>query len=377
MIPVLKARSEAANDARTLQAETIAQMQAAGFFRVMQPARYGGYEYDPGVFSDIQMALAEGCMSAAWLYGVVGVHPFQLALFDGRAQEDVWGKDTSTLASSSYQPVGQVERVDGGFLLSGRWGFSSGCEHSQWVLLGSFVPPATADEHPDMRTFLLPRSDYQIVRDWKVFGMQGTGSHGIIVNKAFVPEYRTHRAVDGFLGQNPGRTVNTAPVYKLPWAQVFVRAVSTASIGALQGALDAYNSIAGSRISTNTGKATKVDTVALNASARTQSAILEMKTVLHRNFDEMMRHIRAGTEIPMTDRIRYRYESSQVSRRCADLCDELMPLLGGRAIYMDSPVVRFWLDLNAARAHVANDPALVGTSLGTIYLGGTAQEFFV
>jgi len=204
MIPALKARNAAANEQRTLPAETIQEMKAAGFFRVLQPARYGGYEYDPGVFSDIQMALAEGCMSTAWVYGVVGVHPFQLALFDKRAQEDVWGTDSSTLASSSYQPVGQVERVDGGFLLSGRWGFSSGCEHCSWVLLGSMVPPANAGDPPDMRTFLVPRADYEIVRDWHVFGMQGTGSHGIILNKAFVPEYRTHRAVDGFMGTNPG-----------------------------------------------------------------------------------------------------------------------------------------------------------------------------
>jgi 3-hydroxy-9,10-secoandrosta-1,3,5(10)-triene-9,17-dione monooxygenase len=79
----------------------------------------------------------------------------------------------------------------------------------------------------------------------------------------------------------------------------------------------------------------------------------------------------------MSDRVRYRYESAQVARRCADLCDELMPLLGGRAIYMDSPLVRYWLDINAARAHVANDPALIGTSLGALYLGEPIQEFFV
>jgi 3-hydroxy-9,10-secoandrosta-1,3,5(10)-triene-9,17-dione monooxygenase len=102
-----------------------------------------------------------------------------------------------------------------------------------------------------------------------------------------------------------------------------------------------------------------------------------MKTVLHRNFDEIMASVRAGREIPLADRLRYRYESSQIVRRCADLCDELMPLVGGRAIYMDSPIVRFWLDLNAARAHVANDPNLIGRSLGAMYLGEQVQEFFI
>ncbi len=377
MIPALRARSEAATAAKTLPAETIREMQEAGFFRVLQPKRYGGYEHDPQVFYDIQTTLAEGCMSTAWVYGVIGVHPFQLGLFDPKAQADVWSKDDSTLVSSSYQPVGKVERVDGGFRLSGRWGFSSGCDHCQWTFLGSLIPPLEAGGPPEMRTFLLPRSDYKIVHDWNVFGLQATGSHGIIVENAFVPEHRTHRAVDGFLCKNPGQVQNTAPLYRLPWAQVFVRAVSSAAIGALQGALNAFIGIAAKRVSTNTGKSTKLDPFALNAAARTQSAIIEMKTVLYQSFDDMMKRINAGEDIPMPDRIRYRFESSQVVRRCAVLCDELMPLLGGRAIYMDSPVVRYWLDINAARAHVANDPAIIGTSLGALYVGENVQEFFV
>ena len=377
MIPALKARSAAATAQRRLAPETVRELQDAGFFRVLQPRHCGGYEMDPQAFFDIQLALAEGCMSTAWVYGVLGVHPFQLALFDARAQEDVWGKNDAALVSSSYQPVGKVECVDGGFRLSGRWGFSSGCDYCDWVLLGSLVPPAEPAGAPDMRTFLLPRRDYKIIEDWNVFGLQATGSHGISVEQAFVPEYRTHRAVDGFTGTNPGHVVNTGMLYKVPWAQVFVRAVSTAAIGALQGALDAYAAIAARRVSTNTGKATKLDPNALNAAALTHSAVLEMKTVLQRNFAEMMATVRAGREIPMNERVRYRYESAQVVRRCAELCDRLMPLLGGRAIYMDSPVVRYWLDINAARAHVANDPVLIGTSVGAMYLGETAQEFFV
>jgi len=377
MIPALKARSAAATAQRRLAPETVKEMQDAGFFRVLQPRHCGGYEMDPQAFFDIQLALAEGCMSTAWVYGVLGVHPFQLALFDARAQEDVWGKNDAALVSSSYQPVGKVECVDGGFRLSGRWGFSSGCDYCDWVLLGSLVPPAEPAGAPDMRTFLLPRRDYKIIEDWNVFGLQATGSHGISVEQAFVPEYRTHRAVDGFTGTNPGHVVNTGMLYKVPWAQVFVRAVSTAAIGALQGALDAYAAIAARRVSTNTGKATKLDPNALNAAALTHSAVLEMKTVLQRNFAEMMATVRAGREIPMNERVRYRYESAQVVRRCAELCDRLMPLLGGRAIYMDSPVVRYWLDINAARAHIANDPALIGTSVGAMYLGETSQEFFV
>ncbi len=159
MIPTLKARSDSATAARCLPIETIRDMRDAGFFRVLQPRRFGGFELDPQTFFDIQMTLAEGCMSTGWVYGVVGVHPFQLARFDPRAQEDVWGKDDTTLLSSSYQPVGRVERLEGGYRLSGRWGFSSGCDHCNWVLLGALIPALEVGAPPEMRTFLLPRSD--------------------------------------------------------------------------------------------------------------------------------------------------------------------------------------------------------------------------
>lgn len=375
MLPALRARQNDAYAARKLPAETMREMVDNGFFRILQPKRYGGYEMDPQVFFDVQMTLAEACMSTAWVLGVVGCHPYQLALFDDRAQQEVWGSDPDTLVSSSYQPVGKVEVVEGGFRLSGRWGFSSGCEYCDWVLLGSLIFPK--DGPPEMRTFLVPRKDYKILDNWYTFGLQATGSQDIVVENAFIPEYRTHKASDGFNCTNPGQAVNTGPLYQLPWAQVFVRSVSTAAIGAAQGALNAFIDIGKKRVSTNTGKATKQDSNAILAAARTQSAIDEMKALLYRNFDEMMTAMRAGEKLTLEQRIRYRYQSSQVGRRCADLIDELMPLLGGRAIYTDSPIVRFWLDTNASRAHVANDPNLIGSSLGGMYMGEQPQDSFV
>lgn len=377
MIPTLRARAAQAEAERKVPDETIAEMQAAGFFDILKPRRWGGFEMDPQVFYEVQMALAEGCMSTAWVYGVVGVHPFELGLFPLKAQEDVWSKDASILISSSYQPVGKVERVDGGFRLSGQWGFSSGADHCEWVLLGSMIPPAEAGGPPDMRTFLLPRSDYKIIDNWNTFGLKGTGSQGILVENAFIPEHRTHKAIDGFLCANPGQEANDGDIFKLPWAQVFVRAVSTSSIGAAQGALHTYMELAAKRVSTNTGKATKSDPFAQMAAAKAQAEILEMKAVLLNNFTKMMETIRSGGKISLHDRLLYRFQSSAVPKRCAEIIDELVVSLGGRAIYLDSPIIRTWLDLCAARAHVANTPTLVGVPLGASYLGEEIKEFFI
>ena len=188
MIPALKERARQCTADRNVPAETIAEMQAAGFFRVLQPKRLGGYEMHPNVFFAVQKLLAEGCMSTGWVYGVLGCHPYELALFDDKAQQEVWGDDPSMLVSSTYQPVGKVEHADGGFYLSGHWGFSSGSLHCGWVLLGALVFPEDGEGPPDMRTFLLPREDYKIdPESWQVFGLQGTGSHDITVDRVFVP----------------------------------------------------------------------------------------------------------------------------------------------------------------------------------------------
>lgn len=358
MIPVLKARARQCTLERNVPAETVAEMQEAGFFRILQPKRWGGYEMHPNVFFEVQKLLAEGCMSSGWMYGVLGCHPYELALFDDRAQQEVWGEDTAMLVSSTYQPVGKVTHVDGGFRLSGRWGFSTGSAHCGWVLLGAIVPAKNEGDPFDMRTFLLPRSDYAIDGDaWHTFGLQGTGSHDIIVDDVFVPEYRTHRAIDGFLCQNPGQAENTAPLYRLPWAQVFVRSVSTSAFGGARAALKAGLDIMQSRVSTNTGKASKQDPMLQAALAKAHSQILEMETTLRLTFDELMALAERGEEIPMEKRALFAYQSSTVVRRLVDLVDDIVQLLGGRAIYTSSAIIQPWLDLNAARAHVANDPS--------------------
>lgn len=377
MIPTLKARAAQATAQRRIPDETIAEMQAAGFFRILQPKRWGGYEMHPNVFFEVQKLLAEGCMSTGWVYGVVGGHPYELALFHNEAQQEVWGENDATLVSSSYQPVGKVERTEGGFYLSGQWGFSSGSEHCEWVLLGAMIPPAKEGDAPDMRTFLVPRSDYVIEDAWHVFGLQGTGSQDIVVNRAFVPEHRTHKAVDGFMCTNPGQVENDAPMYRLPWAQVFVRLVSSAALGGAKAATKSAVEIMKTRISTNTGKASKADPLLQNAIAKAWAEIDEMEVVLTRNFNAMIAHAEAGEPIPMEERTLFRYQSGSVVRRCAALVDTLLPLLGGRAVYLSSPVIQPWLDLHAARAHVANDPNNFGPDVVNALLGEPPSFMFL
>jgi 3-hydroxy-9,10-secoandrosta-1,3,5(10)-triene-9,17-dione monooxygenase len=376
LIPALKARAAQAEADRKVPDQTIADFKEAGFFDILKPRRWGGFEMEPQVFYEVQMAIAEGCMSSAWVLGVVGVHPLQLGLFPLQAQIDVWGEDASVLVSSSYQPVGKVEKADGGFYLTGQWSFSSGCQHCDWVFVGALVFGAEGTP-PEYRTFLVPSSDYTIVDTWNTFGLKATGSHDIKIERAFVPEHRTHKAMDGYLCRNPGQEVNDGDIFKLPWAAVFTRAVSTASIGAVESVLASFLEIAKSRVSTNTGLATKGDPFALSAAANAAAEIASMKATLFKIFDDMMAVVRAGKVVAAEDRVFYKYQASRVARRCADIADELLLLSGARGIFNDNAIVRPWLDLKAGRAHIANNSNLAGLTLGGSFLGAPVMDTFL
>lgn len=369
MVPKLLERTERAERDAKVPDETIQDMKDAGFFRVLQPKRYGGFEMSPRVFYTIQMILAEGCMSTAWVYGVLGVHPWQLALFDVKAQDEVWGADTATLVASTYMPVGKVTPVDGGFRISGRWSFSSGCEHAEWIFLGGMVPPAAEGGAAEYRTFMLPKGDYEIVRNWNTFGLKGTGSHDIVVEDVFVPDYRTHRTRDDSPQARPGIAVNSSPLYRLPFAQVFVRAVSSSCIGGLQGALNAFRRTAASQVSRNFLGATANDPTAQLIAAEAASAVDQLKTTLFRNFDAMMAYAEDGEQAPLEDRLLYRFQSSQAPEICAFHVSRLLKSCGGSGIYLSHPVLRYFLDIHAGRAHVANYADPVGRNFGGFLCG--------
>lgn len=369
LVPVLRERSDQADRERRIPNETIADLQGSGLLRILQPKRYGGYEMNPRVFYEVQMILAEGCMSTAWVFGVIGVHPWQLALFETRAQDDVWGSATDTLIGSTYMPVGKVEPVEGGFRLSGRWAFSSGCNHVDWIFLGGMVPPVKDGGMPEYRTFLVPKSDWDIIDTWHTMGLKGTGSQDIVVDNKFVPEYRTHRTRDDTMDSRPGIAVNTAPTYRLPFMQVFARAVSSACIGGLQGAIDTFRKTASIQVSRNMLGRTADDPTAQLVIAEAEAAVDYLRLALSRNLDAMMACAEKGKAATIEDRLLFRYQSSQVPDICALHVSKLLKSCGGSGIYLTHPIQRYFLDIHAARNHVANNADMVGRNYGGALLG--------
>jgi 3-hydroxy-9,10-secoandrosta-1,3,5(10)-triene-9,17-dione monooxygenase len=375
LIPALGKRSLDGRRQRRIPDETIADMQRAGFFRVLQPRRWGGYEMDLNTFYDIQLALAEGDMSTAWIYGVSGVHPWFMALLDDRAAQEVWGRDTSTLICSSLMPAGKATACEGGFRLSGRWRYASCCDHCDWALLGAMVMSDSGGA-PDGRVFLLPRKDYEPVDTWQVTGLQGTGSWDVIVDDVVVPAYRSQRMIDNFDLKGPGQAVNTSSLYRLPFGQIFVRGISTGALGALQGMLNALLDYGKSRVTRAGGRSSENPFVQLLC-AETAAAIDEMKSTLHRNFQNLHAYARRGETPPLQERLQYKFQSTAVTERCTLLAARIFKATGAAGLAEDLPFGGVLADLMAGRQHISNQYEFVGSSWGGVMFGLENKDLMV
>lgn len=377
LAPKLAERAAAAEAAGVVPPETIADMQAAGLFRVLQPRRWGGLELDPRVFYEVQMALAQGCMSTAWIYGVIGVHNWQLPLFPEAAQKEVWGKDSGTLIASTYMPMGKAEPVEGGWRFSGRWSFSSGCDHCEWIFLGGLLPRRDGQPGVEHTTFLLPKSDFRIERNWDVMGLRATGSHDIVVEGAFVPDHRTHRTNDASDEACRGRAVNPGWLYRIPFIQVFQRAVSTACIGALEGAIGEFRRRAATHVGKH-GNKTAEDANAQQAVAEAMIAADQLRLVLMRNFDAIVGNAKDGGRImPVEERLLQRAQSALVPKVCARHVDEILRAMAASGSYKSNPVERFFRDIHQARGHYANNTDAYARAHGAVMLGLPNTDPFV
>jgi len=355
LLPGIVARADQAEGDRKIPAETIAELKEAGVFSMLQPKRWGGLEADPVEFYEVVRTIAAACGSTGWVASVVGVHPWQLALFPDQAQQDVWGQDNGTLVSSSYAPTGKLTPVDGGYQATGRWSFSSGCDHCTWVLLGAMVM-GPEGKPVDFLTILVPRPDYTVEDVWDVVGLRATGSNDIVIEDVFVPSHHTLSFKDVSALVCPGQAENTAPLYKLPFGTVFAYTITTPIIGIATGAYDAHVERMKERVRISYGgQKVSGDSFAHVRVARAATDIDASWLQLERNLSEQLTFANAGEEMPMELRLRARRDQVRATERCIEAIALLFKNSGGHSLKNGNPIERAWRDANAGSVHAAND----------------------
>jgi 3-hydroxy-9,10-secoandrosta-1,3,5(10)-triene-9,17-dione monooxygenase len=370
LIPRLRERASKTEELRRLPDETERDLHDAGLFRVVQPRRVGGSEFDYVALVDCADALGQGDASVAWNFANLSSHHWMLAMFDPRAQGAVWNKNANALIASSFIfPAGRARKVDGGYVLRGSWPFSSGVDSSEWNMLASVVSSDDEADGIEYRIFLLPKSDYKIVDTWNASGLRGTGSNDVDVNDAFVAEAMTVAVSDLAGGPTPGSAVNPNALYALPVFSLFPYVLSGVALGNAQACLDDYVDVARHRVSTyNRAKLGDLQSTQIKiaeASAKIDAARLIMRATCI----NAMADARRGDIPDVAVKTRLRRDGAYSVNLCTDAVSLLFAASGARGLSMSGALQRQFRDAHAINAHLAFNFDAAGTNYGRVALG--------
>ena len=336
-------------------------VREAGVIRMLQPKSHGGFETHPRVFAETVMKIAALDGSTGWVAGIVGVHPWELAMADERVKDEIWGENPDTWIASPYAPMGVIRPVDGGYIFNGHWQFSSGTDHCDWIFLGAMLgdDEGKALMPPVQYHVILPRSDYEIVEgSWDVVGLEGTGSKDVIVENAFVPDYRVvefNRIADGSAARAAGLT-NT--LYHVPFSQAFPLGITAAVIGIAEGALAHHLAYQKGRTQI-TGTKIKDDPYVLYAVSEAAAEISASRTALIDNICRFYDRAEAGIASTFEERAVGRRIQVQAAWRAVRAVDEIVNRSGGNGMRRSNPIQRFWRDAHMGMVHAIHTPGSV------------------
>ncbi|HEX6529762.1 MAG TPA: acyl-CoA dehydrogenase family protein [Burkholderiales bacterium] len=366
IVPVLRERAQKCEDARVLLRENEELLHETGLFRYHQPKMFGGMELPFVAVVDIVAELARGCPSTAWNVGNLGCHHWILAYYEPETQHELWDASPDVLIASSIAlAAGRGRKTKDGFLVSGKWPFSSGVDNSDWNMLA--VTIYEDEKAVDWRLCLVPKSDYKVIDTWYAMGMVGTGSKDIEVKEVFVPERRAlalQRCRGGL--EHPGAALHKGPLFRIPIVAAAGHPLSATVLGTAEGAYQHVRESFGKRVGTYTG-AKVADFQAVQIKLARARCLIDSASAL------MRQSAIAFQEDPSLDveaKLRLRAQNTFAVMQSREAVETLWSFYGANAIYTRDPLQRFLRDAQAASQHFSFNFDIAGSAYGTVALGG-------
>jgi alkylation response protein AidB-like acyl-CoA dehydrogenase len=376
--PQIKARAYTTEKAGRVPEENIAGLRDIGYFDIVKPAMFGGYEHDFDVLVELNIELAKCCASTAWVGGLLAAHQWLIAGFPEVAQRDVWDQNPDALACGSYAPAAKAIEVEGGYRLTGRWSFASGCDNAQWSLCAALLPSRNESGQFAPAFLLVPASDYLIDDTWNVVGLSGTGSKTLVLKDVFVPAHRMLSFADTTSGQTPGAAVHAEnPAFSIPMLSNIPSCLASAAVGAASGALDDYLAVTCRRVTRgavagSNNRVADFPTIQLRV-AEAAASVDAAREVLLRDLRDRATTVRDAGLVSIEDRIVSRRGQAFSVALAIRATEALNASTGGLGLDLANPVQRAWRDANAVGRHISMNWDAVGTMYGQLALGLTPQ----
>jgi 3-hydroxy-9,10-secoandrosta-1,3,5(10)-triene-9,17-dione monooxygenase len=372
IVPLLRERAPAAEAARGLTRDTEQLLHETGLFRFHQPKAFGGMELDFVAIVDIPAELARGCPSTAWNVGNLACHHWILGYYAPETQREVWDANPDALIASSIAlAAGRARKADGGFVVSGRWPFSSGVDNSDWNMLAVTVYGDDGRTAVDWRLCLVPKSDYQIVDTWYAMGMGATGSKDIAVTDLFVPERRA-LALQLCRGgsEHPGAALNSGPLFRIPIVAAAALPLAPAALGTAEGAYELFLASMAKRAGTYTG-AKVADFQAVQIKVARARCLIDSARQVLRQSAIAFQAMAARDEIPdLATKLRFRAQGAFAVNQAREAVETLWSCYGAQGLYSRDPLQRHLRDVLAIGQHFSFNFDIAGAAYGLHALGG-------
>lgn len=363
----VRALAPEAEALRRVPPAMIRDFKAAGLVRLLTPRVFGGHELGLDAYADATIEIAKSDASIGWCFSFLNVHSWLLSTFPEAAQRDVWEKLPDAGLANVNVAAGQAEPAPGGLRISGEWPWASGIDHCDWAMLAGIVKqePAREGGPPDLRLFLIPKEDFEIIDTWHVAGQRGTGSKNVRVKGALVPEHRTNSFMAIREGQTPGGAFHASGLYRLPLLMPMAASLVAPILGAARGAYERWRAATRDRY-TMYGRENVA--VLSHQQIRTAeiSAELDAAELL---FRRALDALRAGGPISMEERVRIRRDYAYIAVLCVRAVERLYNASGGGANYDANPLQRYWRDVHAMAAHAGVNFDAAAENFGRMELG--------
>lgn len=374
-IAPIVAKHAADNDRnRVVAAESVQAMVDCGLTRAFQPAHYGGEEAHPAEFVEAVIEVSKSCTSTGWVLMLLGVHSWEVSHMTEQLQDDLFADDPTTLLSSSYAPHGTATPVDGGYRLTGSWKSSSGVAHARWVILGANLE---IDGKTIPHNFVVPLSEAEVIDDWYVLGLRGTGSRSVAVDDVFVP---AHRVLDRqvLLAQaGPGLKRNTNPLYRVPQGYIYNLVAGAPALGAGWAFYDEHvaqlkrftRRFDNQRLAEDRAELLRLTDVRVRISDQ-QRTVLSV-------LDSGYRLAERG-EVPSDlEAARGIYDMARTAEAALYVAQRLMPSMSASVVHDQNPLSRIYRDLIVARQHFTQNLDFSAATAANLEMGNPAVASFL
>jgi len=368
IVPLLRDNAQTTDTGGRVAAESMDAMAEAGIFKITLPRRYGGYECSVATQVEVLCELARGCGASSWVAAVYSVCTWLAGLFADEAQDELFGETPDGRLAGVLTPTSSAREVNGGYRMSGRWAFNTGCLDARWAVLGAMCDrSATDSEH---LLALIPYTELEIHDDWYVAGLRGTGSRSVSANDVFVPDHRVLSLREAIAGRSRTKTNTARPLFRAAVAP-FVAANSAGTpLGLGRAALEAFMERLPGRGITFTTYADQSTAPVTHLQVGEAAIRLESAELHARRAAQLVdAKALAGDPYSVQERARVRMDLSWVTELARSAASILYEASGATAIHEGVPIQRIWRDIHALSLHATLNPKTSLEMYGRVLCG--------